>query len=340
MWILALPALTVALLILSILLLWGAWGQRHRRSFSGFLLLAGCLLLGAFMALNLYSRTLAFHPFAPRVGTAKADSSHLRVLSYNVWNEGQYMGPHKGDCGPELLASVEAVHADVVMLCELHYSNNPLTIDSLRRLYPYNTMDLLDNNGSVSGQIFSRWPVSNVRQLFYNDTAQVRTSSATWLTEIETPKGKINFLSVHLKTNGVQAIRDSVPRDSILTLPVLRRFAESTRRAYACRQLEAAALRDSIDCMQGPVLAAGDFNDLSGSVSLNILQYGSASRFLDDAWWEGGFGLGLTYYMHHLHLRLDHILYSGRDFELHGIKVLSDWKYSDHYPLVADFSLK
>lgn len=350
MWILAVPAIVVAVLAIGLLLLLtGAMFLRLKwRVAGGVCLFLALPLLVISIAMNHYSQTLAFHPFAGTVGAEKADSSVLRVLSYNVWNEGQYMGPHKEDCAPELLTSVMGVGADVVMLCELHYSNNPQTIDSLRRIYPYCSLDSLNNDGDVSGQVFSRYPISKVRQHFYHDTAGVHTSSATWMMEINAPQGKFNFISVHLKTNGVQAIRDSIPRDSLFTETTLRKFMKSTRSAYKCRALEAAALRDSINRMDGPVIALGDFNDLSGSVALQIIQYGTLfhsegistkGRLLADAWWEGGFGLGLTYYMHHLHLRLDHILYSEQDFELLGVKILSDWKYSDHYPLVAEFRL-
>ena len=350
MWILLIPAIVMAVLSIGLLLLLtgGVLLRRKKRMAGGVCMFLAWPLLVVFYAMNQQSQTLAFHPFAATPGVEKTDSTVLRVMSYNVWNEGQYMGPHKEDCAPELIASVMDVHADVVMLCELHYSNNPQTIDSLRRIYPYCSLDSLNNAGDVSGQVFSRYPISNVRQHFYEDTAGVHTSSATWMMEIDAPQGKFNFLSVHLKTNGIQAIRDSIPRDSLFTETTLRKFMKSTRSAYKCRALEAAALRDSINRMDGPVIALGDFNDLSGSVALQIIQYGTLlplaglspkGRILADAWWEGGFGLGLTYYLHHLHLRLDHILYSRRDFELLGVKVLDDWKYSDHYPLVADFKL-
>ena len=352
MWILLIPAFVVAALAIGLLLLLAGiiFFRRKRRVAGGVCMFLAWLLLVVFFAMNDYSQTVALHPFAATPDGDKADSSVLRVLSYNVWNEGQYMGPHKTDCAPELIESVMSVGADVVMLCELHYNKNPQTIDSLRKLYPYNSLVFLNDAGSVSGQVFSRYPVSHVRQHFYNDTAEVRTSSATWMMEIDAPQGKFNFVSVHLKTNGIQSIRDSIKeRDSLFTRTTFRKFEESTRRGYKCRALEAAALRDSMDRMEGPVIALGDFNDLSGSRALNLIQYGSpywypgvrpAGRRLADAWWNGGFGLGLTYYMHHLHLRLDHVLYSEQDFELLGIRVLSDWKYSDHYPLVADFRLE
>lgn len=60
----------------------------------------------------------------------------------------------------------------------------------------------------------------------------------------------------------------------------------------------------------------------------------SGSRILRPEW-EGGTGLGWTYFGWHLRLRLDHILYS-EDFNLQEVKVI-DSDLSDHKPLLARF---
>ena len=71
----------------------------------------------------------------------------------------------------------------------------------------------------------------------------------------------------------------------------------------------------------------------TGSYSLEKIRNG----YLNDAWWDGGYSLGFTYDAWHMKLRIDHILYSPH-FDLHNVHV-EETKFSDHYPLVADFIL-
>lgn len=80
-----------------------------------------------------------------------------------------------------------------------------------------------------------------------------------------------------------------------------------------------------------PTIVMGDFNDVPGSPTLNILERAG----LKDAWWEGGCGYGATIH-HPLPYRIDHILHND-GLKLKSIKKIVTQDLSDHDALVARF---
>ncbi len=66
---------------------------------------------------------------------------------------------------------------------------------------------------------------------------------------------------------------------------------------------------------------------------LNLLKYSEDSETQDTLF-------RFFYDMYHFLLRFDDILLSENEFELNGVKVLDEWKYSDYYPIVANLNLR
>ena len=92
---------------------------------------------------------------------------------------------------------------------------------------------------------------------------------------------------------------------------------------------------DSLSQYQGPLIIAGDLNDISGSKTLNTLQ---KELNLNDAWWKSGFGYGATSFSKHLFFRLDHILLSHH-FKSTSIEI-PKVDFSDHYPIVTNLEIQ
>ena len=78
-------------------------------------------------------------------------------------------------------------------------------------------------------------------------------------------------------------------------------FIKNIKRGYEIRNKEAKMICDSLSQYQGPLIIAGDLNDISGSNTLNTLQ---KELDLSDAWWKSGFGYGATSFSKHLYFRL------------------------------------
>lgn len=154
--------------------------------------------------------------------------------------------------------------------------------------------------------------------------------------EIEvSPYRWIIVFAVHLRSSAYTTARRSMDEDASWFdgLPL---YYENYKIGQKIRNWEADNLKlhlDSLEVDDIPIIIAGDFNDWSGSYCLNTIRDGKYK----DAWWEGGNGLGMTYDGWHLKLRLDHILYSHH-FRLENVFVEKS-DFSDHRPLVADFTL-
>lgn len=155
--------------------------------------------------------------------------------------------------------------------------------------------------------------------------------------EIEAyPDKWITVFSVHLRSSAYSTARRSMEEGSSWS-DGISLYIDNYKTGKRIRDYEADNFRiylDSLEATNTPIIISGDFNDWCGSYCLNTIQHNKYK----DAWWEGGFGFGITYDEWHLKLRLDHILYSSH-FNMNNIKIDKN-KLSDHYPLITDFTLK
>ena len=165
---------------------------------------------------------------------------------------------------------------------------------------------------------------------------RIKNGMPVYSAEIEVqPDTWITVFSCHLRSSAYSTARRSMEEDAswLKGLPL---YYENYKLGAKIRNYEADNLRlhlDSLEAEDRPIIIAGDFNDWSGSYCMNTIRNGRYK----DAWWEGGFGFGITYDAWHLKLRLDHILYSHH-FELQKVYV-EKTNFSDHRPLLSDFRI-
>jgi endonuclease/exonuclease/phosphatase (EEP) superfamily protein YafD len=168
------------------------------------------------------------------------------------------------------------------------------------------------------------------------EVVQLKAGIPVYSAEIEEhPEKWIALFAVHLRSSAYSTARRSMDEDASW-MDGLPLYYENYKKGQKIRNWEADNLRLHLEALESedmPVIIAGDFNDWSGSYCMNTIR----DRKYKDAWWEGGFGFGITYDEWHLKLRLDHILYSHH-FKLENVYVEKS-KFSDHRPLIADFIL-
>ena len=316
MLILVTPIMVVLLVVFAIIALCKKW------KLTSALLLLACILL------NALTQTYALHPFGNGIDTHKGRDV-LRVMTYNIHDEGDSLGGRLD----EFVKSIDELNVDVLVLCEVDTPyKSPIRFE-LNKVFSH--YSYLKTHSTSPTQVFSKYPLNNVSQFWYYDENGEPKTSGTWLMNLHTPQREIKFTACHFSSNR-DGLKKKLAGSFISWLYTNDEFFESLKLGYIKRGLEAETLRDSLNKYDIPKIVVGDFNDIGGSYTVNQIM-GSE---LSDAWWKGGFGFGFTYDMYQLLLRLDHILYSDKDIELMGVKVLKDWKYSDHYPLVADFKIK
>lgn len=274
--------------------------------------------------------------------TVTSESASFRLMTYNAY--GAY-----GDYGNEavvnrFLAAIDSIHPDVLALQEMHYGQAPMLCEGLRKRYPYNAIHELNVRRTGDRDIaclFSRYPIRSIYQLkeeaqqvdsIYNKYA-VPKEARDWgkqeifnvVLDIE---GKdVLLVCSYLKTNNVPRFQK---RGFKGFKEVLQKSLEGYQVGSEIRHLDAQLIRDSIEHYHLPTIVCGDMNDFESSKTVQTI----LGNDLKDVWWESGKGYGMTYYRHHLKIRIDHILTSE---EIEAVSVdIPHLPFSDHYPLVAD----
>lgn len=308
---------------------------------------AAVSLLLALVGLNWWTQTCPVHLVSPMPRRPASDRS-LRVLTYNVNSMGDYLSQNR-DSVRAMVRFMDEADADIVVLEEYNEYASPALGDSLAVRYPYRAANCYDRFVGI-GFVYSRYPLRYVRRLALDpdspDASQLEALAREedpsapgasdrlhiYSMEADIQGTPVQLFCCHLLSNRYSVARRMMP-DGASWFDGVGDYFRRLRRGYAGRAVEARMLRDSIAAVEGPVLVCGDFNDLSGSYALQTIM----GNRLQDAWWNGGMGFGFTYDAYHLLLRLDHILFSA-DFKLDGAYLLHPG-FSDHYPLVADFTL-
>ena len=208
--------------------------------------------------------------------------------------------------------------ADIVVLPEsrIHSCCESL-YDKMSSLYPYHlSLGNEKKDYYLETFVFSRYPINNTRQLGkdYIYAMDIALSSTDTL----------QLVACHLTSNQANS-----------KLNGGKGFWNNLKNGYDSRYKQAQLICDQLKGCTKPLLICGDFNDISGSTTLNTMQ---DNLYLQDAWWKKGCGYGATFATKGLYLRLDHLLFSEH-FSIINAQVPSI-NLSDHYPLVVDMKLE
>jgi len=254
----------------------------------------------------------------------------------------------------KILKLIEDENPDILCLEEFYWDtkepSEPYT-DILQRLgYPYvkfateyiNNKNFITSNASkndminVGHAVFSKYPLRNEEQYkiypenkrmlgveVVIDSNNIFCLNVVHLTSVGFGRKEMDYIS-DVKAKGVEA-QDETQSKSLL---------KKLRNASADR----AALANYIDSfkkmMDYPIIICGDFNDVPGSYV-----YSKVKGDLRDAFAEKGIGLGRTYRNISPTLRIDYIFYDDEALQIEGYS-RPNVSLSDHYPVIANFSLK
>ena len=303
MLILLIPILIPFLFLLSILFF-------IRRS-----LIASAIFLFAAIILNYYTQTFPIHP-SYFFNTPQKKDNNIRILSYNIKYNGEYLRNNK-DSLSALIAFIQQQDADILVLPESRINSTNKTLrKKLNQIYQYHLgSKYVGNEFYLETYVFSRYPISNAKQYgdYYIYEVDINLSE----------NNTLKLIACHLESN-----------QSNSSLRNGEGFIKNIKKGYETRNKEAKMICDSLSQYQGPLIIAGDLNDISGSNTLNTLQ---KELNLSDAWWKSGFGYGATSFSKNLYFRLDHILFSNH-FKSTSIEI-TKVDFSDHYPIVTNLEI-
>lgn len=282
---------------------------------------------------------------SPVIGEQKNDTT-FTVLTYNIIHLWDTREDHKEYDRNPTLQYILDTDADIVNLQEIAVADldpngwrpkrekvTKAQVDSLKAKYPYGFY-----KPNIAG-FLSKYPVE-AEEL----PIQVDSMPNIRLFKVNINGHQLHFYNVHLKSIGLsdddkQFYRElyDVPADE---REIKREIKEAKTKlvsklasAFRARTREARILRQCIDSVSGPVIVAGDFNDVPGCYAVRTIM----GDDLHDAYADAAFGPTITYHENRFYFRIDQILYRGP--EIISIN-RGNCKSSDHYPMIATFRFK
>lgn len=258
----------------------------------------------------------------------------IKVMTYNVYGFLDYT--HHDDMALDGNSSLEYIletDADIV-LCQEGMSVSGIRNstmqqrDSLRARYPYIHVD---DRGM---EILSKYPFECV-PLTYSD----RWRYDVCLYVVNVDGVRLNVFNLHLQSIGLtpsdkELFRRITDGEANGEMQEIRHdLISKLSDAFRNRARQAHKVREFIDSVSGPVLLAGDFNDIPGCYAARVI----AGDDMTDAYRAAALGPAITYHADRFYFRIDQMMTRG------AIKPLRVWREirpsSDHYPLIGYFSL-
>ncbi len=270
----------------------------------------------------------------PRAGGGEQGPVY-RVVTYNV----QGFGWYDDEKTPrQILENIANLEPDLLFLQDYYDENGERgkVIEPLKKRlglsHVAENLPYAEKQGKFGQAIYSRFPLTNSGGLGFRDSS---SNGAMWA-DMALPSGKIiRVVNAHLQSNSLRLWEFS-PAEPLgrWRLIFLRNGIRKLMKGFRRRSIQVHQLRAAIDGSPYDVLLGGDFNDLPSSFSYMVAQKG-----LEDTWVRKGVGLGSTYAGAIPFLRIDYLLHS-KGIEPVSIRVGTESKGSDHYPVIGEFRLE
>lgn len=241
-------------------------------------------------------------------------NSDISIMSYNVRMFNVYHWINKKNMAKNIYSLINESNPDILCLQEFKTSKK-LGFD-----YPYKYIKLSPKNPIFGQAIFSKYKIINAGSLNFTKS----TNNAIYA-DIVIKSDTIRVYTIHLESFKLDTRK--VPLENIDREKLLNRL----KKAFPMQTSQVKLLKMHQDNSPFRNIICGDFNNTAFSWVYHQLSQGK-----NDAFTEAGSGFGRTYdFM--FPFRIDFIL-MDKAFEINNFKTL-DEKYSDHYPIIARFSL-
>ncbi|CAD7806334.1 hypothetical protein CHRY9390_01496 [Chryseobacterium aquaeductus] len=102
---------------------------------------------------------------------------------------------------------------------------------------------------------------------------------------------------------------------------------------FKAHEIQVKKIRKVVDHSPYPVILAGDFNSVP-----NSWEYYNLGKNLDDAFLKAGSGSSTSFHDYKFPLRIDYV-FTSKSIKTLSYKVDYSVKFSDHYPVIAEFLL-
>lgn len=311
---------------------WWLFVKRRYALISGIALLLSIKSVSVFLA---FHRPEAFHE-------AKSPDT-FRIATWNVarFIEMKRNNNKGSRTRLRMMEQIQAMNADVLCLQEFFHSQAsdyyPNLIYISRNFnYPYFFFSH-DNDGDkhfTGSVIFSRFPIVDSGLIRY---PRPSLPEALMHADIKVNDDTIRIFTTHLQSlqfNQEDYKRiDEIKEGDEGFVDNSKRIFSKLRTGISHRKTQADIIHQVLGDSPYPAVICGDLNDVPNSYT-----YFTVKGDLQDAFLKKGFGIGRTFTSLSPTLRIDYIL-TDRKFKIDQFERIIK-KYSDHYMLISDISLK
>ncbi len=283
--------------------------------------------------MNIYSSLFALH-----IGNNHVDRG-IRLMSYNVQNFDLYNWNHNQESRDNILEIIRGQKPDIICFQEF-YTESGGAYDNISRIkevlgLPYlyfHRTTVIKESHQWGLATFSRYPILSFENINFPNSKNNGAVLSNLLIDGDT----VSLVNVHLQSIQFRDYDYRYLEHMGKQKPDLeqsRHIAGKLKRAYKARAVQVELLSDALQKVKHKLILCGDFNDTPVSFTYHTL-----SRHMQDAFLKKGFGFGKTYAGRLPLLRIDYLLF-GKSFSVNGFRVVHQTR-SDHYPVMASFSLK
>ncbi len=260
-----------------------------------------------------YNYVASFYKFSSQESSNLEDT--FTLMSYNVrlFNLYDWI---KEDSIPSKIQNFITEEAPSILCFQEYDSSAGLDF----RSYDYKHQTNTSNNKSELA-IFSTYKILNSGFINFSNSA----NSAIYA-DVLIKSDTIRVYNVHLQSSGINPNVESLDKEQSNRL--LKRLGIT----FKAQQLQAELVVDHVAKSPHKVLMSGDFNNTVYSYVYRVLK-----GDLVDAFDVSGNGFGRTFNFRYFPVRIDFILADER-FKVESFQNYSV-PYSDHYPILSQFSL-
>nr|WP_121269449.1 endonuclease/exonuclease/phosphatase family protein [Pedobacter schmidteae] len=269
----------------------------------------------------------------------KADSSLIRMMTYNVHSFKPYGEKNIEPVKQQMLSVIERENPDIICFQEYFTrKRGPYDItDSLKKMLnkPYYYFDPTSQNDyeATGLAIFSKYPIKHKGSIPFNE---IYRGNGSIFVDIEVGKRILRVYNVHLQSISFDKqdymYLDQVKQNMDPELYPSKRILVMLRNAFLKRSAQVDVMKAHMKTCETPFLIAGDFNDTPASYAVTQL-----TKSLKNTFKEQGTGLGKTYNGKFPNFQIDYIA-TTQDIDVINYRVI-EAKLSDHFPVRSDLRL-
>ncbi len=289
------------------------------------------VIASGFSSLSNYVRLS--RPSGDKTGT-------FSLLSYNVRLFNSFEGRNAVNSEKRILDFLKSRQPDVICLQEVYITGDPSSREqairsAIGQKYQSHIKFISAGKNRYYGiATLSRFPI-----VAKGDVVHPGSSSLSIWTDVIIKNDTVRILNNHLQSFRLHRMERSFINemtnspDDKEAFREIRTISSSLKQGFIRRAVQAQNVKAAVSHSPYMVIVAGDFNDTPVSYSYHKIRKG-----LNDAFVTSGYGAGFTYKGNYPPNRIDYILY-GDGLYCKRFDIVKA-RYSDHYPIMAFFSMK